>query len=64
MKHFAAALALSAALSVPALAQEAEHKVIGVSIPAATHGWAGGMNYFAQAAVERLEKVYPQLEFV
>jgi len=64
MKHLATALALSAALSVPALAQEAEHKVIGVSIPAATHGWAGGMNYFAQAAVERLEKVYPQLEFV
>jgi len=64
MKHFAAALALSAALSVPALAQEAEHKVIGVSIPAATHGWAGGMNYFAQAAVERLAKTYPQLEFV
>jgi len=64
MKHLATALALSAALSLPALAQEAEHKVIGVSIPAATHGWAGGMNYFAQAAVERLEKVYPQLEFV
>ena len=64
MKHIAAALALSAALSMPAFAQEAEQKVIGVSIPAATHGWAGGMNYFAQAAVERLEKVYPQLEFV
>ncbi|MBB5220662.1 ribose transport system substrate-binding protein [Amaricoccus macauensis] len=64
MKHFAAALAVSAALAVPAFAQDGETKVIGVSIPAATHGWAGGMNYFAQATVERLEKVYPNLDFV
>ncbi|MFT3972570.1 MAG: ABC transporter substrate-binding protein [Amaricoccus sp.] len=64
MKHFATAMALTLALGVPAVAQEAAHKVVGVSIPAATHGWAGGMNYFAQATVERLEKVYPQLEFV
>nr|WP_305969122.1 MULTISPECIES: ABC transporter substrate-binding protein [unclassified Mameliella] len=39
-------------------------KVIGVSIPAATHGWAGGMNFHAREAVERLEGVYPQLDFV
>ena len=64
MKHFAAALAISAALAVPAFAQDGETKVIGVSIPAATPGWAGGMNYFAQATVERLEKVYPNLDFV
>ena len=44
------------------LAQET--KVIGVSIPAATHGWAGGMNFHAQQAVDRLEKVYPELDFV
>ncbi|WP_353476516.1 ABC transporter substrate-binding protein (plasmid) [Salipiger sp. H15] len=47
-----------------ALAQDGETKVIGVSIPAATHGWAGGMNFHAQQTVERLEKVYPQLDFV
>nr|WP_323764875.1 ABC transporter substrate-binding protein [Marinovum sp.] len=41
-----------------------ETKVIGVSIPAATHGWAGGMNFHAQEAVKRLEEVYPQLDFV
>ena len=35
-----------------------------MSIPAATHGWAGGMNYHAQEAVKRLEKTYPQLKFV
>lgn len=62
MKHFFTALALSTALAAPAMAQDT--KVIGVSIPAATHGWAGGMNFFAQQAVERLEATYPQLDFV
>ncbi|MTD99807.1 substrate-binding domain-containing protein [Paracoccus sp. YIM 132242] len=64
MKHFVSGLALAVALGAPAFAQDGETKVIGVSIPAATHGWAGGMNYFAQAAVDRLEKTYPQLDFV
>lgn len=58
--------ALGAALlgmtAVVASAQETT--VIGVSIPAATHGWAGGMNFHAQEAIERLEGVYPQLDFV
>jgi ribose transport system substrate-binding protein len=49
-------------VALPALAQETT--VIGVSIPAATHGWAGGMNYHAQAAIERLEATYDQLDFV
>ena len=64
MKHFVSGLAIAAALAAPAFAQDGETKVIGVSIPAATHGWAGGMNYFAQAAVDRLEETYPQLDFV
>ena len=64
MKHVVSGLALAAALAMPAMAQDGDTKVIGVSIPAATHGWAGGMNYFAQAAVERLEETYPQLDFV
>ncbi|SDX46064.1 ABC transporter substrate-binding protein [Roseicitreum antarcticum] len=62
MKRLISALALSTALVSPAFAQET--KVIGVSIPAATHGWAGGMNYFAQAAITRLEATYPELDFV
>ncbi|MCB1353997.1 MAG: ABC transporter substrate-binding protein [Rhodobacteraceae bacterium] len=58
-------LAGSLALTLGAATAEAqETKVIGVSIPAATHGWAGGMNYHAQEAVARLEKVYPDLQFV
>ena len=64
MKHFVSGLAIAAALAAPAWAQDGETKVIGVSIPAATHGWAGGMNYFAQATVDRLEETYPQLDFV
>ena len=59
MKRLISVLALTTALSTPAYAQ-----VIGVSIPAATHGWAGGMNYAAQSAISRLEAVYPDLEFV
>ncbi|MGZ9811025.1 ABC transporter substrate-binding protein [Pseudoroseicyclus sp. H15] len=59
LKYTAAALAL---LAGPALAQDTT--VIGVSIPAATHGWAGGMNFHAQEAIDRLEEVYPELDFV
>ena len=57
-------VAVLALMAAPALAQDAETQVIGVSIPAATHGWAGGMNFHAQESVERLEEVYPNLDFV
>ncbi|WP_417701480.1 ABC transporter substrate-binding protein [Pseudophaeobacter sp.] len=59
-----AALALATVVGTAAGADETEVKVIGVSIPAATHGWAGGMNFHAQQTVERLEEVYPELDFV
>jgi ribose transport system substrate-binding protein len=67
VKNFALmATSALALMTAPLTAQEAEGEtqVIGVSIPAATHGWAGGMNYFAQTAIDRLEEVYPQLDFV
>ncbi len=60
MKHLLGAVTLAAIAAVPAAAQT----VIGVSIPAATHGWAGGMNFHAQEAVDRLEATYPELDFV
>ena len=56
------ATALATAVGTGAFAQETQ--VIGVSIPAATHGWAGGMNFHAKETVERLEEVYPDLDFV
>lgn len=43
----------------------AQDKVtIGVSVPAADHGWTGGVNYFAQEAIKRLGTTYPDVEFV
>ena len=56
--------ALATAIGSTAFAQDGEVKVIGVSIPAATHGWAGGMNFHAAETVDRLEEVYPDLDFV
>lgn len=47
-----------------ALAQDAEKKVIGVSIPSATHGFMGGLNWHAQDTIKRMNVVYPNLEFV
>ena len=37
---------------------------IGVSIPAATHGWTGGVNWWAGEAKDRLEAAYPGLQIV
>ena len=58
------ATALATAVSSAAFADGHGVKVIGVSIPAATHGWAGGMNFHAAETVKRLEEVYPGLDFV
>lgn len=62
------AAALTAVMGLTAgaaLAQdEAEKKVIGVSIPSATHGFMGGLNWHAQDTIERMGEVYPNLEFV
>ncbi len=61
LKTFALALTATTALAVPAIAQDETIK-IGVSIPAATHGWAGGLNYHAQEAEKRLEALYPNVD--
>lgn len=47
-------------------AAQAEGKTytIGVSIPSATHGFMGGLNWHAQQTINRLEETYPQLDFV
>ncbi|GGF14709.1 ABC transporter substrate-binding protein [Youhaiella tibetensis] len=51
------------ALAGTALAQDKSY-VIGVSVPTADHGWTGGVDFFAQQAVDRLSKAYPNLSFV
>jgi ribose transport system substrate-binding protein len=55
-------LALVAVLA--AGAAFAQTTVIGVSIPAATHGWTGGVNWWADQAKQRLEATYPNLQIV
>ena len=64
MKHFVSGVAIAAALAAPAWAQDGETKVIGVSIPSATHGFMGGLNWHAQDTIKRLGETYPNLEFV
>ncbi len=53
----------SVGLSGAAIAQDKTY-TIGVSVPTADHGWTGGVNFFAQQAVDRLTKAYPNLQFV
>jgi ribose transport system substrate-binding protein len=61
MKALVTAAVLALGLAGPAAAQE--QVTIGVSIPAATHGWTGGVNYHAKEAVDRLSEQYPNLSF-
>lgn len=42
----------------------AETVKIGVAIPAATHGWTGGVNYWAAVTMERLEATYENIEII
>lgn len=61
----AAGLMLTAAL-LPACgkqdAQSAEKQIIGISIPAADHGWTGGVVYWAEQAKKDIEKANPDIE--
>ena len=58
----AGALAIGGLLAAPALAQD---KIkIGVSIPAATHGWTGGLNWHAQEAEKRIEATHDNIDIV
>ncbi len=60
-----AAVALSGVAlgATGALGQE-ENVTIGVSIPAATHGWTGGVNWHAEQAMQRIEEAHPNIDIV
>jgi ribose transport system substrate-binding protein len=53
----AISLAVATLVTAPAFAQN--KMVMGVSIPAATHGWTGGVVYWANRTKAELEKQYP-----
>ncbi|MEH6403891.1 MAG: substrate-binding domain-containing protein [Sneathiella sp.] len=56
--------ALGVMLALPTASALAEKFTIGVSIPTATHGWTGGVNYHAKETKKRLETTYPDLKIV
>ncbi|RID91079.1 ABC transporter substrate-binding protein [Gemmobacter lutimaris] len=58
-----AALAMSASLATMVVAEDKTY-TIGVSIPSATHGFMGGLNWHAQDTIKRLETTYPNVKFV
>lgn len=62
VKSLLASAVIAGSLGGVAVAQDSV--TIGVSVPAADHGWTGGVNYFAQQAIERLGATYPNVEFV
>lgn len=53
-----------ATLAASLVCQLAGAQTIGVSIPAATHGWTGGLNYHAEQTKARLEAANPGLSIV
>ena len=59
----AIAAGLTAGVATGAAAQQ-KNVTIGVSIPAATHGWTGGVVYHAQETAKLLEKGYPGLKVI
>ncbi|MDN5568312.1 MAG: ABC transporter substrate-binding protein [Paracoccus sp. (in: a-proteobacteria)] len=58
-KTLIATTALIGLTAMPALSE-----TIGISIPAATHGWAGALNFHAERTVERLKEANPDMDFV
>lgn len=63
MKRIATSIAAAAIVAGAATAAMAQEKsvTIGVSIPAATHGWTAGVIYHAERTKALLEKAYPGL---
>ena len=64
MKFIPRILVTLAALAASAGAFAQDKVVMGVSIPAATHGWAGGVVYWANRTKAELEKAHPGLQVI
>lgn len=59
---FLSAASLIALTATGAMAQD--KKVIAVSIPAATHGWTGGVVYHAEQAEKEIEAAFPNIDVI
>ena len=55
MKTFYRLILVSLLISPLGISQPLGAQTIGVSIPAATHGWTGGLNFHAEETKNRLE---------
>ena len=64
MKFIPRILVTLAALAAGTTAFAQDKVVMGVSIPAATHGWAGGVVYWANRTKAELEKANPGLQVI
>lgn len=58
------AVAMTALVSIFGTAQAQDSKTIGVSIPAATHGWTSGVIYHAERIAKQLMERHPGLNVV
>ena len=56
------AASLIALMATGAMAQD--KKTIAVSIPAATHGWTGGVVYHAEQAEKEIEAAFPNIDVI
>lgn len=57
-------LALASLLALSATQAQEEGVTIGVSIPTATHGFMGGLNFWAAETERRVEATYPNIDVV
>jgi ribose transport system substrate-binding protein len=64
-RHLLSAIAAATfALTSFHASAQADKVVMGVSIPTATHGWAGGVVYWANRTKGELEKQYPGMKVI
>ena len=64
MKTFYRLILVSLLILPLGISQPLGAQTIGVSIPAATHGWTGGLNFHAEETKNRLEAANPSLRIV
>ncbi|WP_322099668.1 substrate-binding domain-containing protein [Aquibaculum arenosum] len=57
-------IALTCAMSFGAASAQESDITIAVSIPAATHGWTGGVVYHAEQAEKEIEAAFPNIDIV